>query len=142
MNCEYCQSQVHIWFQCPKKPDGWKPARLAKRSTGAKARAVTNHHGSQVAQAVEQGDASVIAQDLSCASSTLALPVDTNSEAPHCGDADPQRSGPATRKDAGREPRNPAKFDKKIWQRNYMRTYIRQYREDVKSGKRTPKPRA
>lgn len=30
MNCEYCQSPAHIWFQCPKKPDGWKPARLTK----------------------------------------------------------------------------------------------------------------
>ena len=31
MNCEFCQSPVHIWFQCPKKPEGWKPARLAKK---------------------------------------------------------------------------------------------------------------
>lgn len=34
MNCEYCQSPAHIWFQCPKKPDGWKPARLAKVRIG------------------------------------------------------------------------------------------------------------
>lgn len=32
MNCEFCSSPVHVWFQCPKKPDGWKPARLAKKS--------------------------------------------------------------------------------------------------------------
>jgi hypothetical protein len=30
MNCEFCQSPVHIWFDCPKKPKGWRPARLAK----------------------------------------------------------------------------------------------------------------
>lgn len=32
MNCEFCQSPAHIWFQCPRKPDGWKPARLANKS--------------------------------------------------------------------------------------------------------------
>lgn len=30
MNCEFCQSPAHVWFQCPKKPDGWKPVRLAQ----------------------------------------------------------------------------------------------------------------
>ena len=37
MNCEFCQSPVHIWFQCPKKPDGWKPARLANKNSPAMA---------------------------------------------------------------------------------------------------------
>ncbi len=27
-NCEFCHSPAHIWFNCPKKPDGWKPDRL------------------------------------------------------------------------------------------------------------------
>lgn len=31
------------------------------------------------------------------------------------------------------------KFDKKAWMRSYMKTYMARYREDVKSGKRTPK---
>ena len=30
--CEYCHRSGHVWFQCPKKPDGWKPERLAKKS--------------------------------------------------------------------------------------------------------------
>lgn len=29
-NCEFCQSPAHIWYACPKKPDGWKPDRLKK----------------------------------------------------------------------------------------------------------------
>lgn len=31
MNCEYCHKPGHVWFQCPKKPNGWKPERLAKK---------------------------------------------------------------------------------------------------------------
>lgn len=29
-NCEFCDSPVHIWLDCKKKPDGWKPDRLIK----------------------------------------------------------------------------------------------------------------
>lgn len=30
-NCEFCHSPAHVWFNCPKKPDGWKPERLKSR---------------------------------------------------------------------------------------------------------------
>jgi len=36
MNCEFCHSPAHIWFDCPKKPVGWKPARLATKSANRK----------------------------------------------------------------------------------------------------------
>lgn len=32
MACEFCGSPAHVWFNCTKKPDGWKPERL-KQST-------------------------------------------------------------------------------------------------------------
>lgn len=32
MNCEFCGSPAHIWFNCKLKPDGWMPARLKKMS--------------------------------------------------------------------------------------------------------------
>lgn len=27
-NCEFCGSPAHVWFNCSKKPDGWRPERL------------------------------------------------------------------------------------------------------------------
>ncbi len=35
MNCEFCGSPAHVWFNCPKKPDGWKPDRLRPSSRKA-----------------------------------------------------------------------------------------------------------
>ena len=31
-NCEFCSSPAHVWFNCTKKPDGWKPDRLKAAS--------------------------------------------------------------------------------------------------------------
>ncbi len=28
--CEFCGSPAHVWFNCTKKPDGWKPERLTR----------------------------------------------------------------------------------------------------------------
>lgn len=25
VSCAYCSSPNHVWWDCPKKPDGWKP---------------------------------------------------------------------------------------------------------------------
>lgn len=33
MNCEFCGSPAHIWYNCQKKPAGWKPERMRKKST-------------------------------------------------------------------------------------------------------------
>ena len=33
-NCEFCNSPAHVWFNCPKKPDGWKPDRLKRPIVG------------------------------------------------------------------------------------------------------------
>jgi hypothetical protein len=34
MNCEYCGSPAHVWYDCRKKPDGWKPERMAADAAG------------------------------------------------------------------------------------------------------------
>lgn len=77
MNCEFCGSPAHVWFSCPKKPDGWKPDRL-KRSRLAsddevaaaishrmvpKERVVTNTTGKPVThegQTIRPGETSAV----------------------------------------------------------------------------------
>lgn len=70
---------------------------------------------------------------------TQALPVDTN---PRQGGSNPaviDPSGGGLPVFHLPSPKTGAKFDKKTWMRSYMKTYMARYREDVKSGKRTPK---
>lgn len=135
MNCEYCQSPVHIWFQCPKKPDGWKPARLAKKSTAQAVakKVVNNTHGTKPLSTMGANPTTNRSVE------AVALPVDTNSEplTLPVGEKQPRTSQPQGTRNEGM----PTKFDKKTWQRNYMRSFMRQYRADVKAGKRVPKKR-
>ena len=162
MNCEFCQSPVHIWFQCPKKPDGWKPARLAKKrfvkspslgmnapegkspekaaklisratpSTAARKDVCGGYRGNpgvvsgvvDKAQALVKGFGPELSEHREAAvptAGTQALPVDTLKPNPdwYRGiDALPGHEPP---------PQNP-KFDKKAWQRNYMRGYMQRRR--------------
>lgn len=156
MNCEYCQSPAHIWFQCPKKPDGWKPARLAtKRATPeitpGQISLVDRGRGPHKSTAAPKMATSLTGDGgRTPHAGTQALPVDTMPSA--SGVRDGKNRLASSRKqlaDASNEmasqgfksPAGQTKFDKKTWQRNYMRTYLRQYREDVKTGKRVPKKR-
>ena len=138
MNCEYCQSPVHIWFQCPKKPDGWKPARLAKKSGSNRAaepaatpdKSTAEKLGSPNARhealgnvaGVTQVAGSGVSPPVTRQAGSKSLPVDTNAAQESYG-AEGLRPNDA-----------PAKFDKKTWQRNYMRTYMRKRRAKEKEG--------
>lgn len=100
------------------------------KSTEAKAGTASNQRGPQVAQAVEQGDASVIAQDLSCASSNLALPVDTNSlQSQNASSGNSDDGKPLTQTIPVKPRGRPSTcFDK--------RAYNKQYMADRRAGKR------
>ena len=127
MNCEFCQSPVHIWFQCPKKPDGWKPARLAKRSTERKNKPVAN------------GDAPAVSLGPEDRASGAKQAVDTSrvrkkalaGEVPSVNEH-PETEGKLVQV---QQSHSANKFDKKAWQREYMREYMRKRRANV--GTRT-----
>ena len=126
MNCEFCQSPVHIWFQCPKKPDGWMPARLAKKSADGLPRAKGDipSVASTVLDA-KQRTVGINATGSQQDAMTMA-PVDTNSEPLKLpvGEKQPRTSQPQGTRNEGM----PAKFDKKAWQREYMRGYMQRRR--------------
>ena len=76
MNCEYCQSTQHAYLNCPKKPDGWKPERMARRSTAARKDVPVRKHRSLVGPSrVENSKISADAKT----DGTQAHPVDTMS---------------------------------------------------------------
>ncbi len=77
MNCEFCNSAVHIWFQCPKKPDGWKPARLANKSTAARKDV---RSGEEARTATAPSPAIKQRAKQRAEAGTQALPVDTSSK--------------------------------------------------------------
>ena len=69
-------------------------------------------------------------------------PVGTNSVVAHPRPGEKVSAGQhSTGSQAGYDgaPAGQSKFDKKAWMREYMKIYMARYREDVKSGKRTPK---
>lgn len=148
MNCECCQSPVHIWFDCPKKPVGWKPARLAKStavgnnvatqprannsvpSDGAISTAATKV--SPQAAIAKRGLTSVsvnavadLEGETTQIADTQSPPVDTNR-----GRSSVARAG--VHRDVhmveGAIPSVSTKFDKKAWMREYMRGYMRNRR--------------
>lgn len=50
VSCAYCSSPNHVWWDCPKKPDGWKLAPAVRSIS------MPSRHGGKslvVAQAVE-----------------------------------------------------------------------------------------
>ncbi len=108
MICEFCQSPVHIWFQCPKKPDGWKPARLATKDTPERASA-------NVKSSPEVGPQA----EASLAGTGTGMLVER--------EARPR--GEAVSADL------PTKFNKQEWQRLYMREHrkgLRRRKEGTK----------
>ena len=151
MNCEFCQSPVHIWFQCPKKPDGWKPERLAMKSVSSRAAEPSVEHRASTAarKAGPALDRQVSAKSEKAYSTgdspagerpgrrgdskqrvakipagTQALPVDTNSPA----DLQPASADNSGSDGLGVMPPLRDKFDKKAWMRDYMREYMRKRR--------------
>lgn len=147
MNCEFCQSPVHIWFDCPKKPSGWKPARLAAKSTAAgkdRLRRTSTRELHPLGPAMmlysppEGGDAG--SKERALEAGTQALPVDTNSGPTSAGSIPVSSTieglsgqsksvpGKGLQAEGVQIPNGPPKFDRKAWQREYMREYMRKRR--------------
>lgn len=126
MNCEFCSSPIHVWFQCPKKPDGWRPARLAKESTAALMEVPVKQGGALTRTASRPMQATEPA-------GTQALPVDTNVAL--AGSPAPSGKVGAVRVGKETEVRSldaTAKFNKNA----YMAVYMREvYRPRLKAKK-------
>lgn len=123
-NCEFCQSPAHVWFNCLKKPDGWKPDRLKETAARKDVRREGDLGGNTRSEAMVQPDGNARPQgrnisENSRLAGTQAPPVDTkrqqvtprfksgkpspkNSEPTPVTPADPPRSAAASRKAAGR----------------------------------------
>src|SRR6478609_7548320 len=80
MNCEFCHKPTHVWYECKDKPPGWKPARLAKKSTATRIENGSRQSSlSTVPDALGSGR-SRRAKDLpQSVAAADVLPVDTNS---------------------------------------------------------------
>lgn len=155
MNCEYCQSPAHIWFQCPKKPDGWKPARLAKKSaaarTGRAMHTLTKQEGNSsgimlptelehLSTALPVRSSRNIGPLANEPAGTQALPVDTNAPASASksrarqprAETGHNLSETKVASDDGISGRvgGALKYDKKAWMREYMREYMRKRRSN------------
>lgn len=134
MNCEYCQSPVHIWIHCVKKPVGWKPERLAKKSTAAL----------MEVQAIMTGliedDAIDARYPKPPVAGTRALPVDTKSRTTkNEGSVLTSKAGLSKPLAvAGGDTERQTKFDKVAFQRKYMREVyrpkVKAKREEEKNG--------
>lgn len=100
-NCEFCSSPAHVWFNCPKKPDGWKPDRLKNAAAGSQARPAD-------AKALEGktlksgGSIPPVAPVQVTPRFKSGKPSPKNSEPTPVTPADPPRSAAASRKAAGR----------------------------------------
>lgn len=149
MNCEFCQSPAHIWFQCPRKPDGWKPARLAKKSrlvipdqhvgmntepsTAARKDVRVPEPSvltSRKAKATLPGSTpgAGMANDVAASAGTQALPVEPNN-----GVAQKAERRSPKPDVVGSNSTAIAKFDRQAWMREYMRTYMRDRRAKLKA---------
>lgn len=107
MTCQFCGSAIHVWWDCPKKSDGWKPQSVstaARTDAPRKATEATRVHPVRTGIEVEVG--------------TQAPPVDISGFMTQADAIDPWPLIEAELKRRGR-PRNG--FDKAAYNRDYMR---------------------
>lgn len=116
-NCEHCQSPAHNWLDCPKKPVGWRPERLTKKSTAAR----KDVRGAHLASSGDTQPLGNSGRPLKSEAGTQALPVDTN----YTPDLQPVSTDSSGPKGFEVTPQLGAKFDKKAWMREYMREHRR-----------------
>lgn len=65
VSCAYCSSPNHVWWDCPKKPAGWKPPKAAPRLIvvdSVKGHASGDGTDDRPVQMIEQAVALVVAK--------------------------------------------------------------------------------
>lgn len=140
MNCEFCQSAVHIWFDCPKKPKGWKPARLAKKSQDS---SKVEQRLRECSNVTTEDNSPILASDMGHSESMgpgeRKMMVAPQGLIPASGtkyqEPDATPAGAVVANTSGVTAGETAtKFDKKAWMRNYMVGYMRTYRAKKKEA--------